>query len=476
MTGTWAVDYARTWPTTTGHGPILGVNLHTGAPSWYYTEATAAGLGTVRLNLIWSVTQTTSGGAYTWTDADAKMTAAVQAGFTTVLWNATGWPSWVTDTGSPSSGTTTQYAAFVAAAAARYAAGGAFWTANPSLTNTVTTLAIELWNEPYFDSAGLVTTAAHYAPFAAAAAAAIKAGTPSVKVLLSAVTWDTGSTTQTWIANCNAAAAGLLANCDALSLHPYANKAIPWGPIGWNQSVQQTPSQNIQEPTIAYLTSPNVVIPSQEAARLGHPLPVWITEYGDTTVPSGSGRRRPIALRDGANACATTNITLSGTQTVDGVALVAGNTCLVTGQTTASQNGFYTVASGAWTRASWLVTGAQARGAYVTITGGTANKGTWVQSADGVVGTVAQVWGKMDAAQVTEDQAAARMRQVLQMCFSRWATFPWGPGVQRFIAYDYSIASGTTADDQGNFSLLRAGSTSGSPDYKPAWDEILKFV
>jgi hypothetical protein len=50
-------------------------------------------------------------------------------------------------------------------------------------------------------------------------------------------------------------------------------------------------------------------------------------------------------------AATTGNITLSGTQTVDGIALVANDRCLVKNQTTGSQNGPYVVASGAWTRA-----------------------------------------------------------------------------------------------------------------------------
>lgn len=50
-------------------------------------------------------------------------------------------------------------------------------------------------------------------------------------------------------------------------------------------------------------------------------------------------------------AATTANITLSGEQTVDGVAVVAGNRVLVKNQTLASENGIYVVASGAWTRA-----------------------------------------------------------------------------------------------------------------------------
>lgn len=49
-------------------------------------------------------------------------------------------------------------------------------------------------------------------------------------------------------------------------------------------------------------------------------------------------------------AATTANITLSGTQTVDGVAIGVGDRVLVKNQTTASGNGIYIAASGAWTR------------------------------------------------------------------------------------------------------------------------------
>jgi hypothetical protein len=59
-----------------------------------------------------------------------------------------------------------------------------------------------------------------------------------------------------------------------------------------------------------------------------------------------------IDSKPSVRAVATSNLTLSGTQTVDGVALIAGDRMLCTGQTTASQNGVYVVAAGAWARAA----------------------------------------------------------------------------------------------------------------------------
>jgi hypothetical protein len=49
---------------------------------------------------------------------------------------------------------------------------------------------------------------------------------------------------------------------------------------------------------------------------------------------------------------AASNIALSGVQTIDSIALAAGDRVLVRGQSTPSQNGVYIVASGAWTRAT----------------------------------------------------------------------------------------------------------------------------
>lgn len=58
-----------------------------------------------------------------------------------------------------------------------------------------------------------------------------------------------------------------------------------------------------------------------------------------------------LTWKNSVAAASGTNITLSGEQTVDGVAVVTGDRVLVMGQTAAADNGIYVVAAGAWTRA-----------------------------------------------------------------------------------------------------------------------------
>jgi hypothetical protein len=106
-------------------------------------------------------------------------------------------------------------------------------------------------------------------------------------------------------------------------------------------------------------------------------------------------------VKDPVRAATTANITLSGTQTVDGIALAVGDRVLVHQQTTASANGIYLVASGAWTRTTDMSTDAQSqRGCEVYVQNGTIQGGTVYQliasSTDPVVlGTSTQVWGPL---------------------------------------------------------------------------------
>jgi len=100
-------------------------------------------------------------------------------------------------------------------------------------------------------------------------------------------------------------------------------------------------------------------------------------------------------------AATTVNITLSGTQTVDGIALIAADRCLVKNQTLPQNNGIYDVAAGAWTRSSDMNTWAQVPGAYVFVETGTTLADTgWVCTSDagGTLGTTAIVWAQFSGA------------------------------------------------------------------------------
>lgn len=105
-----------------------------------------------------------------------------------------------------------------------------------------------------------------------------------------------------------------------------------------------------------------------------------------------------VSIKPSVRVVASTNITLSGTQTVDGVALAVGNRVLAAGQTTAANNGIYVVASGAWTRATDADQDGEINpGTLIAVTEGTANADSiWALTSDSTitVGTTAQTWSK----------------------------------------------------------------------------------
>ena len=111
-------------------------------------------------------------------------------------------------------------------------------------------------------------------------------------------------------------------------------------------------------------------------------------------------------VKDSCVVIATSNITLSGTQTIDGVSLSADDRVLVAGQSTASQNGIYKVVSGgSWTRADDLAAGVDAAGAFAFIEQGSTNADTgWVCSSNkgsAVVGTNNLAFTQFSSAGVT---------------------------------------------------------------------------
>lgn len=83
-------------------------------------------------------------------------------------------------------------------------------------------------------------------------------------------------------------------------------------------------------------------------------------------------------FKDAVRVASTANVaTLSGLLTIDGVTVVAGDRVLLKNQTTGSQNGIYSAASGTWTRATDADSSAKVTsGMSVMVEEGTANGDT----------------------------------------------------------------------------------------------------
>lgn len=124
------------------------------------------------------------------------------------------------------------------------------------------------------------------------------------------------------------------------------------------------------------------------------------------------GARSSLAFKAPCRAATTVNISLTGEQTIDGVAVVANDRVLVKNQTLSYENGIYKVKTTAWVRdrdfdgADDAVTGTR-----VFVHSGTVNGGTMFQvtSADPItIGDSAVAWeaaGDNDAANITFTQS-----------------------------------------------------------------------
>jgi hypothetical protein len=167
-------------------------------------------------------------------------------------------------------------------------------------------------------------------------------------------------------------------------------------------TVAMTASLNLGSHTITNVTDP--VNPQDAATR------AWVLANVAGGVVSSTSVRV---------ATTGTNLTLSGTQTIDGIALVVGNTILVKDQTSVPTNGLYTVASGAWTRVPAMDTWAEVPWMIVSVQEGTANHDTiWLSIADagGTLGTTnitfAQIPGPSD---ITAGAGLLRTGQVIDV-------------------------------------------------------------
>jgi len=112
--------------------------------------------------------------------------------------------------------------------------------------------------------------------------------------------------------------------------------------------------------------------------------------------------RSGLDVKQSVRVATTANITLSGTQTIDGVVLSAGDRVLVKDQSTGSQNGIYVVAAGAWSRATDADLDAEVTaGMFTFVAEGTTNADSgWVLTTNDSItlGTTALAFAQFSGA------------------------------------------------------------------------------
>jgi hypothetical protein len=220
---------APLFPRVGGHLPS-GFNTSIGRGSLSPDERSRVmhGFGgtLVRLPIDWSFTQAQRGGPYDWRGSDAWYRTYVEAGVRPVL-ELVASPNWAVSSNSacpvhldrglqsqqqcnvgPDPAHVADFAAFAAAVARRYPLAA----------------ALEIWNEPNFESFWQGRDPYAYATLAAAAVPAVKAAAPAMRVLVGALSNATDDGPQ-WTSMATFVAVlrdrGVLQAADGLSFHPY---------------------------------------------------------------------------------------------------------------------------------------------------------------------------------------------------------------------------------------------------------------
>jgi hypothetical protein len=261
-------------PSAASYKDRVGVASHT---IWYQPAEQLEHLQRMRANGItwaredfhWGAFEQ-SKGVWNWQLGDTFMRNASIAGvnvLATIAYSAEWAASGPTEYHPPRD--PAEYANFCRRLVERYGPNGTFWRDNPGL-DARPIRAVEIWNEPwlaYFWRPN--PDPAAYARLVRAAATAVRAADPTVKILASADLYGSDSNDQpvTWFSALLDADRNLFRDLvDAYSVHAYSQERGP-----------------MDSTTRQLWRFDRFLVTRDLAAAAGAPHPVWITEFGWTT-------------------------------------------------------------------------------------------------------------------------------------------------------------------------------------------------
>jgi hypothetical protein len=162
-------------------------------------------------------------------------------------------------------------------------------------------------------------------------------------------------------------------------------------PTPGSESIGRGPWPDRPQPASGWQPGEPIPVTELVQALADDPTVLGVSDL-HASLKDGPVVRAPARVRVGAALAAT------GTPTVDGVALAAGDRVLLCGQDRPGDNGVYVAGPGAWPRADDLSTGDSLCGVLVPVADGSDAGTVWAQTGDApiTVGSTPLVWERSE--------------------------------------------------------------------------------